>query len=133
MQAKLENILATEQDTSDILTILNPNKAYGPDGISPKLLKEAAPFITPVLTKIFNLSLSQGIFPDTWKRADVVPIHKNAEEFFTSNYRPISLLNTIAKVFERVVFKCLFNFYETTFLSIYGSQVFSLECLLSSS
>jgi hypothetical protein len=47
--------------------------------------------------------------------ANVCPIYKKAEEFFTQNYRPISLLSTIAKVFERVVFKHLFNFFRANF------------------
>ena len=68
-----------------------------------------------ILTKIFNLSLTKGIFPSSWKLANVCPIFKKAEEFFTKNYRPISLLSTIAKVFEKVVFKHLFNFFRTNF------------------
>jgi hypothetical protein len=47
--------------------------------------------------------------------ANVCPIYKKAEEFFKENYRPISLLSTIAKVFERVVFKHLFNFFRSNF------------------
>ena len=112
----LDSITATAKDVKDLLSILNVNKAYGPDNISPKLLKEAAPSITETLVKLFNMSLSKGIFPASWKLANVVPIYKKAEEFFTSNYRPISLLSTIAKVFERVVFKYLFNYFRDNFM-----------------
>jgi hypothetical protein len=98
------------------LSTLNPNKAYGPDGISPRILKEARPAITKVLTRIFNLSITKGIFPALWKRANVLPIFKKAEQFLTSNYRPISLLPTLAKVFEKIVFKYLFNFFRTNFM-----------------
>ena len=111
----LEMITIVPKDVDDILKCLNTNKAYGPDGISPKVLKEGGPALVPILTKLFNLSLTKGIFPSNWKMANVCPIFKKAEEFFTRNYRPISLLSTIAKVFERVVFKHLFNFFRTNF------------------
>jgi hypothetical protein len=100
IQSRLEHLTIQEKDVNDILLCLNVNKAYGPDGIGPKILKEGRPSLVKILTKIFNLSLSTGIFPSQWKWANVCPIYKKAEEFFTSNYRPISLLNTIAKVFE---------------------------------
>ena len=111
----LDMITIVPKDVEDVLKCLNPNKAYGPDGISPRVLKEGGPVLVTILTKLFNLSLTSGIFPSTWKMANVCPIYKKAEEFFTQNYRPISLLSTIAKVFERVVFKHLFNFFRANF------------------
>ena len=111
----IEMITITNKDVDDTLKCLDTNKAYGPDGISPKVLKEGRPALVNIITKIFNLSLTKGIFPAAWKRANVCPIYKKAEEFFTMNYRPISLLPTIAKVFEKVVFKHLFNFFRTNF------------------
>jgi hypothetical protein len=112
----LDNITATAKDVKDLLSILNVTKAYGPDDIGPRLLREAEPSITASLVKLFNLSLSKAFFPSSWKLANVVPIYKKAEEFFTANYRPISLLSTIAKVFERVVFKYLFNYFRDNFM-----------------
>jgi hypothetical protein len=112
----LDTIIATEQDVTDLLSILDVNKAYGPDDISPKVLKEGVPAIVKSITKLFNLSLQIGIFPTSWKLANVVPIYKKAEEFFTSNYRPISLLSILAKVFERVAFKYLFNYFRDHFM-----------------
>ena len=111
----IDLITILPKDVDDALKCLDPNKAYGPDGISPKMLKEGGPALVNILTKIFNLSLTKGIFPSSWKMANVCPIFKKAEEFFTRNYRPISLLSTIAKVFEKVVFKHLFNFFRTNF------------------
>jgi hypothetical protein len=112
----LEMITIQEKDVNDILLCLNTNKAYGSDGISPRVLKEGRPAIVKILTKLFNLSLTKGIFPSGWKLANVCPIYKKAEEFFTCNYRPISLLDIIAKVFERVVFKYLYNYFRENFL-----------------
>ena len=62
----------------DILVTLKPAKAPGPDGISPHVLKLTAKTISKPLTNLFNLSLQHGIFPDTWKQANVIPIFKKA-------------------------------------------------------
>ena len=112
----LENIIVTEQDVKDILSTINPNKAYGPDGISPRLIKEAGTSIVGVLTRLFNKSLELGKFPSMWKKANVIPLYKKAERYLAANYRPVSLLSIMAKVFERIVFKYLFNYFREHFM-----------------
>jgi hypothetical protein len=112
----LEEITILEKDVDDILKCIDTNKAYGPDNISPRLLKEARPSITKILTKIFNKSLQLAKFPLMWKRANVLPIYKKAETFITTNYRPVSLLSILAKVFEKIVFRHLFNYFRDHFL-----------------
>jgi hypothetical protein len=112
----LDNIIVKEKDVEDILKCIDTNKAYGPDNISPRLLKEAGPSIVKILTKIFNKSLQLAKFPLIWKRANVLPIFKKAEAFITTNYRPVSLLSILAKVFEKIVFKYLFNYFRDHFL-----------------
>ena len=74
----LEMITILPKDVDDILKCLNPDKAYGPDGISPRVLKEGRPALVPILTKMFNLSLTKGIFPTSWKMANVCPIYKKS-------------------------------------------------------
>ena len=106
----LENIIITLKDVYDIIKSLKVNKATGMDGLSHRVLKEAIESISEPLCKIFNKSLHQGIFPTQWKYANVIPIYKSKETFLPSNYRPVSLLSTISKVFERCVFKYL-NYY----------------------
>ena len=80
------------------------------DGVSNRILKEAIDSISEPLCKLFNKSLHQGKFPTQWKYANVIPIYKSKETFLPSNYRPVSLLSIISKVFERCVFKCLNNY-----------------------
>ncbi len=55
--------------------------------------------------------LTTGIFPDKLKIAKVIPLHKKDEETLFTNYRPISLLPAISKIFEKVIFKQLYNFF----------------------
>ena len=59
---------------------------------------------------IFDNILLTGIFPDQWKEANVTPVHKKNDKQLISNYRPISLLPILAKVFERIIFKNLYNY-----------------------
>jgi hypothetical protein len=113
---KLEHIEITEQDVEDVISGINTNKAYGPDNISPKLVKEAGPSIIKVLTRIFNKSLQLAKFPAIWKKANVLPIYKKAEDYITTNYRPVSLLSILAKIFEKIVFKYLYNYFRDHFL-----------------
>jgi hypothetical protein len=80
------------------------------------LIKEGRIGIVKILTKIFNKSLQLSKFPAIWKKANVLPIYKKAEKFITSNYRPVSLLSILAKVFEKIVFKYLFNYFRDHFL-----------------
>ena len=104
---ELSSITITCQD---VLLNLKLNKACGLDMINHRLLKESVDIISKPLTCIFNKSLSLGRFPNQWKMANLVPIHKANEKRLLKNYRPISLLSCLGKVFERCIFKYLFNY-----------------------
>ena len=60
--------------------------------------------ITIPYAQIFKSSLSQGVFPDTWEMANIVPVHKKEAKYFVKTYRQISLLSIFSKVFERLLF-----------------------------
>ena len=90
----------TEDEVFYMLNSLNTTKANGPDGISARMLKNTAPSITPSLTKLLNLSIQSGRFPEAWKLSSVVPIPKGNEHESPSNYRPISLLSVTSKLLE---------------------------------
>ena len=107
--ATKDSIVTNEEEVLSILKSLKTNKASGPDGISPKLLREAAPSISSSLCKLFNLSFQQGKVPTLWKQANVVPIFKKGNSSLVTNYRPISLLSVVGKVLERVTFKHVHN------------------------
>ena len=109
----LDSIVATEAEVYDLLKCVDPSKATGPDGISPRLLKEAGIAIVPSLTKLINLSLSLSKVPRRWKLAHVIPLFKKGEKSDPNNYRPVSLLSCVSKILERVVFKHLYNFLLT--------------------
>ena len=95
----------TEIEVQKLIGQLPRKASGGHDNISNILLKEIGSNILPVLVEIFNESISQGIFPDTMKLAEVIPLHKGKERCIESHYRPIPLLTTISKLLEKVVYK----------------------------
>ena len=74
-----------------LLSSIKPNTPSGPEGIPCRILKECASEISPILTDIFNLSITSTSLPDDWKTADVAPVFKKGNTNCAENYRPISL------------------------------------------
>jgi hypothetical protein len=96
----------------EIKTIIRnlKNSSPGYDGIKGNILKLSSEYIIPVMTHMVNLSLSQGIFPNELKTAKVTPIYKANKAEEISNYRPVSVLSTFSKIFERVFYNRLEKF-----------------------
>jgi hypothetical protein len=93
-----------------ILKNVNKSKAPGPDGISNTILSNIAVGIAPALTTFFNFSIATGTFPQKWKPSNIVPIFKNkGDKANVKNYRPISLLHCLSKIFERLIVNQLNN------------------------
>ena len=99
-------------EVKDVLLSLDPGKATGPDGISNKILRECASELASPLCDFFNASLSSSTVPFSWKRSNVCDVHKKDDTSCANNYRPISLLCCVEKVFERLIFKRLFSFLQ---------------------
>ncbi len=85
------------------LSGLNPQKAYGPDGVPPIVLKICATMLTPFLVKLFRLYLSTSTFPSCWKYAHIQPLPKKGDRSNPSDYRNIALLSCLSKVFEAIL------------------------------
>ena len=109
---------------TEVRTILNnlaSKSSSGWDGISNKLLKAIKDPLVEPLAKIFNLSIKQGKFPSLFKLADVIPLFKSGMKTEKNNYRPISLLVTMSKILEKIIYKRVYDFLNTT-NQIYQSQ-----------
>ena len=95
-----------EFSTNDILAAirkLKPSKTPGPDGIPSIALIKCADFLCSPLRLIFNLSLSQAVFPERWKKSVMFPVHKKGDKRNVSNYRGVTSLCAAAKLLEILV------------------------------
>ena len=109
---ELRSLNLTPAEIEVILKSLPIGKAAGPDGISNRILRELAVKLSYPLCSLFNQSLQTGTFPDSCKLSNVSPIPKTRDRSSVSNYRPVSLLCTSEKVFERAIFKHVYNHFR---------------------
>ena len=93
-----------------LLSKLCKSKATGLDKISARFLRESADLVADHLCAIFNKSIVTGIFPDEWKLSKVIPLFKQGNRLNVNNYRPISVIPVVAKVFERIVYDQLYDY-----------------------
>ena len=101
---KLYNISVTSKMVREVLMNLDLSKARGPDCIRVVVLKNCEPELSYILAELFNKYLKESCFPDCWKVSSVVPVFKNVGEKSTAkNYRSVSLLSVVSKVFEELV------------------------------
>ena len=110
----LNQIDITLREVNEKLSLLNVNKAFGPDGIGPKILKPIKEVIAPTLLKLFRATMTHKKVPKIWKQANVTPIYKKGDRSDPNNYRPISLLNTTSKLLDKIVS----NTYSITYVII---------------
>ena len=110
---RISFVSITPRKVAKVIQGLDTSKATGPDQIPAIVLKMCSPELSPVLSKLYNLCLSKSVFPSSWKMASVVPVFKGSgEKSDPANYRPISLLPIISKVFESVINQHLLGFLE---------------------
>ena len=98
-------------DLCRVVSRMRNSAACGADGLCIRFIKICLPSVHHVITHIVNSSLASHHVPDSWKLALVHPIQKTAKSTDIANYRPISILPTIAKIVERVVYEQLFYYF----------------------
>ena len=118
------NFYISHESVFHLLSRLKSRKAAGPDLIPPVLLKIGAKFLCKPLANIFNVSISTKTFPTLLKRAHVCPVPKKSSPGLC-DFRPISLLSPIAKIFERLVL----NHVKFEMFSCFGPEQHSYRPL----
>ena len=104
--------LTTPLEITKIIISIKLSKASGPNSIQTKLLKDCIDTFSFIISMLINKSFSEGSFPDFLKLANVIPIFKKNDKNICGNYRPISLLSNISKIYERVFHTQLYNFFD---------------------
>ena len=95
---------------SKLLCGLDINKAPGPDGIHPRILRQLNLAIAPTLQVIFEKTYKEGVVPEDWRRANICPIYKKkGARKDPANYRPISLTCIASKLFEHIASTCSYH------------------------
>lgn len=112
----------TKQEVLYLMKNVDISKACGHDAIGNKIIKDCSFGLAESFTRLINLSFARGEFPLEWKKANVIPLYKKDNCQIKINYRPISLLSSLSKIPEKVVFSRLYEFLqEIGFLYRYQS------------
>ena len=109
----LSSIDITTHDTFKVLSTLDSKKAMGGDCIP----QGAATALTEPLHHVFNLCVKNAVIPSEWHDHVIIPIPKSGDKTLISNYRPISLLTSVSKVFEKLVFKKVVDYLTDSTVS----------------
>ena len=133
--ARFQFQMIRPEELGKIMNKFKTSHSFGIDGVSSFFLKIGMPVLAPSLCSIFNTSISQGRFPENWKIARVSPIYKDGSTEDRSNYRPISVLPVVSRLFEKIVFDQVFNYFtenEFFYSDQSGFRLFHsvLSCLL---
>lgn len=106
----ISQIRLSFRDTKKMIKNLDCSKGAGCDEIPPYFFVKCADSLATPITIVFNRCFDEGFFPQIWKTANIVPVHKKGTKTAIEHYRPISILNVLSKLMERVVHKYLYPF-----------------------
>lgn len=109
---RMDTITIEQSKVQKALKDLDVNKGAGFDGIGPIFLKNTADSMCYPLTLLFQNSVNSGVFPETFKITKIHPIFKKGDHSLVENYRPIAILNSIEKLFERLIHDSLYDFVK---------------------
>ena len=101
----------SDQEVS--LEIDRLKKSGGIHDLSSKFLKLCKPHISTILANLFNRCITEGIFPSALKLARVTPVYKKGVASIIANYRPISVISNLSKIFESIIYKRISAYFES--------------------
>ena len=99
----LKEIHVSAEGVTKLLKGLNPSKAFGPDEMHPRVLKELASELGPMFAHLFQQSVDTGEIPKEWSLANICPLYKKGDRSLACNYRPVSLTCVPCKLLEHIV------------------------------
>jgi len=113
---RLFECITSAQEVELYISDIDISKAHGYDNVDNRFLKLIGPLVSDKIAYVFNLSLCHGIFPQSWKCANVVPIFKKGDPQEVSNYRPVSCFQRFPKFLKKL---CINTFSTTYYLKTY--------------
>ena len=109
----------TKEQITNLIRLLNNKKAIQSTDIPTKLIKEYCVFFSEFIHKDINLCIAAGKFIDDFKQAEVRPLYKKDGRTDKSNYRPISILSNVSKIYERSLYNQLYDYLDKNIFSKY--------------
>lgn len=100
----LDEITISKKEIINVINELKTNTSAGPDSIHPQIIKMCSKELLEPLYILFNKAIKEGIFPNEWKNAFIIAVYKSGDVCNVKNFRPISIINTISKIFEKILF-----------------------------
>ena len=123
----IELTFATPDEIVRVISAL-PNKGNKIKTVPTFIFKRISDIISPIVCDLFNESLNDGIFPDVLKVAEVIPVHKGGSSTCINNYRPISTLSILSKLFEKLMKHRLLRYLESIDFFIRHQFGFRSDC-----
>ena len=108
-QSRLKSLDFNEDRIIKLIRALNINKAHGDDDISIRTIKICDESLLKRLFISFKNSLKLPYYPDIWKKSNIITTHKMNDKQLVNNYRPISLLPILGKIFEKIIFNRIYD------------------------
>jgi hypothetical protein len=105
----LSRISVSQSGVEKLLRTLDVSKGSGCDGVPPLFLKMCAKSLSYPIFILYEQSLKQCVCPVMWKKAHIVPVHKKGSKSEITNYRPISILNTLSKLLEKLIYNGIYR------------------------
>ena len=93
----------TEEELKKVIMSLKNNKSPGIDGLISEIFKCSQDILSPILLKLFNYVFSNGVYPSPWSEGLITPIHKKGDLDNSNNYRGITLINTLSKIYSHIL------------------------------
>jgi len=102
----------SSKEINKIINSLKNKNSSGYEEITTKIIKISKPFTISPIINIHNKMLAQGVYPERLKFSLIKPVYKSGDKSSPSNYKPISLLPAFSKIFEKVIYKRLFDHFN---------------------
>ena len=105
----------SESNMLEVIQGLDTSKSYQKDNIPPKILKDNKDICSIVLTSDVKRCIIEGKFPNNLKNADITPTFKKEDRLLKINYRPISILPTFSKIYEKIFYIQIYEYFNSIF------------------
>ena len=115
---KTQNVsfhIVSQNDVYRVIKNIDSSKAYQKNNIPPKVLKDNADVLSSFIHDNINQNINKGKFPDNLKNADITPIFKKFDCIFKTNYRAVSILPTLSKIYEKILYQQMYEYFDNIF------------------